>query len=179
MAFDFSAIRRFYKTNSLWWLWVSVVVVIADQLSKSYITATFDLHESLELFPFLDITYVQNTGAAFSFLRDAGGWQRWFFILLSSGVSIGLMVWIHTLPVTWRWLSIALSLVLGGALGNLVDRIRLGYVIDFIDFYYRTWHFPAFNVADSAISIGVVMLIIDSFWFNHASMGRHGSNIKF
>lgn len=155
-----------------------MLILILDQLSKYYIVDSFALYESLPVLPGLNITYVQNTGAAFSFLSDAGGWQRWFFIALSGGVSIGLVIWIYTLPVTWRWLAVALALVLGGALGNLLDRIMFGYVIDFIDVYYQKWHWPAFNVADSAISIGVVMLIIDTFWFDRASMGRHSGSIK-
>lgn len=166
------------KPSSLKWLLLSVLILILDQLSKYYIVHSFALYESLQVLPGLNITYVQNTGAAFSFLSDAGGWQRWFFIVLSGGVSIGLIIWIYTLPVTWRWLAVALALVLGGALGNLLDRVMFGYVIDFIDVYYQKWHWPAFNVADSAISIGVVMLIIDTFWFDRASMGRHSGNIK-
>lgn len=166
------------KSTSLKWLWISALVLILDQISKYYIVHSFTLYESLNLLPGLNFTYVHNTGAAFSFLSDAGGWQRWLFILLSSGVSIGLLIWMYSLPVTWRWLAVALALVLGGALGNLVDRIMYGYVIDFIDVYYQGWHWPAFNIADSAISIGVVMLIIDTFWFEHACMGRHNGNVK-
>lgn len=167
-----------FKTGSLKWLWVSVLIVVLDQISKYYIADTFVLFESMNLFPGLNITYVHNTGAAFSFLSSAGGWQRWLFIGLSSVVSIGLVYWIYTLPVTWRWLAVALALVLGGAVGNLIDRVMLGYVIDFIDVYYDKWHFPAFNVADSAISVGVVMLIIDTFWFDNINMGRHGRHVK-
>ena len=166
------------KSTSLKWLWISALVLILDQISKYYIVNSFILYESLYLFPGLNFTYVHNTGAAFSFLSNAGGWQRWLFIALSSAVSIGLLMWIYNLPVTWRWLAASLALVLGGALGNLVDRIIFGYVIDFIDVYYRGWHWPAFNIADSAISIGVVMLIIDTFWFEHASMGRHNGDVK-
>lgn len=155
-----------------------MLVLILDQASKYWIVDVFALYESVSVLPGLNITYVQNTGAAFSFLSDAAGWQRWLFITLSSAVSIGLIVWIYTLPVTWRWLAAALALILGGAVGNLIDRIIHGYVIDFIDVYYGKWHFPAFNIADSAISIGVVMLIIDTFWFDNVCMGRHGGTIK-
>lgn len=166
------------KPGSLKWLWLSVLIVILDQITKIAIVDAFLLHESVAVFPGLNITYVQNPGAAFSFLSDAGGWQRWLFIALSSIVSIGLIIWLYTLPVTWRWLAAALALVLGGAIGNLIDRVLYGYVIDFIDVYYQDWHWPAFNVADSAISIGVIMLIIDTFWFDHVCMGRHGGNVK-
>jgi len=161
------------KSNSLKWLWLSILVLILDQLSKFYISHEFRLYESLQIIPGVNITYVQNTGAAFSFLRDAGGWQRWFFIAVSSGVSLTLIIWLYKLPGTRRWMAIALSLVLGGAVGNLTDRILYGYVIDFVDVYYQKWHWPAFNVADSAISIGVIMLIIDTFWFDYASVSMH------
>ncbi|MEX2353222.1 MAG: signal peptidase II, partial [Gammaproteobacteria bacterium] len=130
------------KKNAIKWVWLSVIIVILDQLTKFYITQGFQLHESLPLFPGLNITYVRNTGAAFSFLQDAGGWQRWFFITVSSGVSIALIIWLYNLSVANRWLAVALALVLGGAAGNLIDRVMFGYVIDFIDVYYDTWHWP-------------------------------------
>jgi signal peptidase II len=155
-----------------------MMIVIADQLSKYYISHQFDLYESLRLIPGLNITYVHNTGAAFSFLSDAGGWQRWLFIGLSGGISLLLIFWLKRHPATGVWLAIALALILGGAVGNMIDRVVLGYVIDFIDVYYNDWHWPAFNVADSAISTGVVMLIIDSFWFDHASVSTHSGNLK-
>jgi signal peptidase II len=163
--------------NSLIWLWLSALVIILDQLSKYAMTQWLVYHQPENLFPGLNLTLVHNTGAAFSFLSEAGGWQRWFFIVLTSGISIALLVWLKTLPRQRRWLGAALALVLGGALGNLWDRINLGYVIDFIDVYYKTWHWPAFNVADSAICIGAVMLIIDAIWFDQAevSTGRKGS----
>jgi signal peptidase II len=167
------------KLNSLKWVWLSVIIVILDQLTKQFIIGEFTLYESVRIIPGLNITYVQNTGAAFSFLRDAGGWQRWFFIVVSGLVSISLVFWLYNLPALRRWLAIALSLILGGAVGNLVDRFMYGYVIDFIDAYYQRWHWPAFNVADSAISIGVVMLIIDTFWFDYASVSvRSGEKRK-
>jgi signal peptidase II len=166
------------KSNKIRWVWLSIVIVILDQLTKIYIDQQFQLYESLAVMPGLNITYVQNTGAAFSFLRDAGGWQRWFFIVVSSGVSIALLIWLYGLPGGKRWLAIALALILGGAVGNLIDRVLYGYVIDFIDVYYNSWHWPAFNVADAAISIGAVMLIIDTFWLDHASMSTHSGNYK-
>ena len=115
---------------------------------------------------------MHNTGAAFSFLSQAGGWQRWFFIGLASIISFAIVVWMHGLPNDKRWLLAALALVLGGALGNLLDRFNYGYVIDFIEVYlsFLPWRifnpWPAFNVADSAIFIGAIMLVIDAFWFN-------------
>ena len=115
------------------------------------------------MFPVLDITLMHNVGAAFSFLADASGWQRWFFIALSSIVSIGLTVWLLRLPrEARRLLALGLALVLGGALGNLIDRIRLGSVVDFINFHWNQAYFPAFNVADSAITIGAACLLLDA-----------------
>ena len=166
------------KSSAIKWVWLSLVIVILDQLTKYYISHQFNLFESLSIMPGLNITYVHNTGAAFSFLSDAGGWQRWFFIILSSAISLVLVFWLKNHPSTGLWLAIALALILGGALGNLIDRLLLGYVIDFIDIFYKKWHWPAFNVADSAISIGVIMLIIDSFWFDHAEVSTHSGYIK-
>jgi signal peptidase II len=156
------------KQSCIKWVWLSLLVIIIDQISKYLIVQNFQYYDPYALWPGLNITLVHNTGAAFSLLSDAGGWQRWFFMLLSSSVTIALLVWLRTLePHRW-WLAASLALILGGAAGNLIDRVLLGYVIDFIDVYYKTWHFPAFNAADSAISTGAVMLIIDAFWFDEA-----------
>ncbi len=143
------------------WLWLTVLVIILDQASKLLIDHHLELYESIKLIPFFQLTYVRNTGAAFSFLAQAGGWQRWFFIILSISASIAICYWLKNMPKDRHWESAAWALVLGGALGNLIDRIAYGYVIDFLDAYYQHWHFPAFNVADSAITIGVGMLLID------------------
>ncbi len=143
-------------------LWLSLLVVVLDQLTK-YLAAQFlQYSEPVNILPGFNLTLLHNTGAAFSFLRDAGGWQRWFFITLSTVVSIAIFIWLYTLPARKRWLACGLSLILGGAIGNLWDRIALGYVIDFIDVYYRHWHWPAFNIADSAITVGAVILFIDA-----------------
>lgn len=158
------------RESSIRWVWLSVFVVVLDQFVKYLASIYLSYHEPVTIFPGFALTLVHNTGAAFSFLRDAGGWQRWFFMCLSGGVSIALVVWLYRLPPRNRWLACSLALVLGGAVGNLWDRITLGYVIDFIDIYYRQWHWPAFNVADSAISIGAVMLIIDALWFDRATI---------
>jgi len=155
-----------------------MAIVLLDQLTKYSISHSFSLYETIQVFPGLNITYVHNTGAAFSFLSDAGGWQRWFFVSLSSVISIGLLVWMKNHPGTRMWMGISLALILGGAVGNLIDRIYLGYVIDFIDVYYDRWHWPVFNVADSAISTGIVMLIIDSFWFDHAELSTFSGEVK-
>ena len=144
------------------WLWLTALIVFLDQLTKQMVTASMRLYESIAVIPFFNITYVHNTGAAFSFLSDAGGWQRWFFAALAFVVSIIISVWLARLKKNEILLAISLSLILGGAIGNLIDRLLYGYVIDFLDVYYKTWHWPAFNVADSAITVGVVFLLLES-----------------
>ena len=134
-----------------------------DQVSKSAITGSMQLYQSIPVMPFFKLTYVHNTGAAFSFLSEAGGWQRWFFAALALVISGVIAVWLARLKHDETLLAVALSLVLGGAIGNLIDRLVYGYVIDFLDVYYQTWHWPAFNVADSAITIGVILMLMESF----------------
>jgi signal peptidase II len=158
------------KFSSLQWLWLSLVIIIADQITKHLVTKHLVYQQANEIISGLNLTLVHNTGAAFSFLSEAGGWQRWFFVILTSAVSLGLIYWLGTLAKQRIWLAAALALVLGGALGNLWDRIMLGYVIDFIDVYYAQWHWPAFNVADSSICAGAGMLIIDAIWFDQAEV---------
>jgi signal peptidase II len=111
--------------------------------------------------PLFNLTLVYNRGAAFSFLSQAGGWQRWFFAVLALVVSVGLVIWLRKLKRHEFYSAIGLTLILGGAIGNLIDRVRLGYVIDFLDVYYQQWHWPAFNIADSAITVGVMFLLLD------------------
>ncbi len=147
------------------WLGISFFVIVIDQLTKTWATDNLLFAQSVILTPFLNFTLLHNTGAAFSFLADAGGWQRWFFMGLAAIISIGLFIWILRLSAKQMWLGVALALILGGAIGNLIDRTIYGYVIDFIDLYYQQWHWPAFNVADSAISIGVFMLLIEALFF--------------
>ena len=150
--------------NMLRWLWLSLVVVALDQASKQLVEANLMVFETLPVIPFLNLTLAYNEGAAFSFLADQGGWQRWFFVLLAIVVTTVLVVWLARLRPTERMVGIALGLIIGGAVGNLIDRLLFGHVIDFIDAYYRDWHWPAFNLADSAIFIGVVLMLIDAFW---------------
>ncbi|HSG53349.1 MAG TPA: signal peptidase II [Rheinheimera sp.] len=145
----------------LWWL--VALVLLLDQLSKQVVIANMQLFDSIELLPVFNLTYVRNYGAAFSFLSDAGGWQRWFFTLIAVVISIVLAVWLAKNKPEQTKLNLALSLVLGGAIGNLIDRSVYGYVIDFLHVYYQNWHYPAFNIADSAICIGAALLIWDSF----------------
>jgi signal peptidase II len=147
------------------WLLLSALVVLADQLSKTYIVRHFLEFEFTTILPVLDITRMQNVGAAFSFLASASGWQRWVFIGLAVVVSIGITIWLLKLPRgTHALLAAGLALVLGGALGNVIDRIRLGYVIDFIHFHWDRAYFPAFNVADSAITVGAACLLLDALF---------------
>lgn len=146
----------------LYWLWLSLLVIVVDQLTKLWASSDLIYGRPVPLMPSLNLTLMHNTGAAFSFLNEAGGWQRWLFALIALVVSTVLILWLRRLTSAQRWLAGALALVLGGAIGNLIDRLYLGYVIDFVDAYYDKWHWPAFNVADSAIFVGVVMLIIDS-----------------
>jgi signal peptidase II len=145
------------------WLLLSAFVVLADQLSKAYIAHHYLEFEFTRILPVLDITCMHNVGAAFSFLASASGWQRWVFIGLAVVVSIGITAWLLKLPRgAHALLAAGLALVLGGALGNVIDRIRLGYVIDFIHFHWDRAYFPAFNVADSAITVGAAYLLLDA-----------------
>jgi len=144
------------------WLWLSALVLVLDQASKLWVDHVFQLHESLELVPFFNLTYLRNTGAAFSFLGDAGGWQRWLFMGLALAASGLLGRWLWTLQPGRHVEAAGIALILGGAVGNLIDRTLYGYVIDFFDFHVGTWHFAAFNVADSAITVGVGLLLLDS-----------------
>lgn len=145
------------------WLWLSLLAVILDQGSKLAIAGSMQLYESIQIMPFFKLTYVHNTGAAFSFLSEAGGWQRWFFAGLALAISVVIAVWLTRLNKHETLLAVALALVLGGAVGNLIDRLAYGYVIDFLDVYYGTWHWPAFNIADSAITLGVMLMLAESF----------------
>lgn len=158
--------RHKIRTGKLTWLWLSAVAVILDQLSKQLATAFLDYAKPVELLPVFDLTLQHNFGAAFSFLASAGGWQRWFFALLAAVVSVVLVIWLKRLKAHETWLAIALALVLGGALGNLYDRVVLGYVVDFISVHYQRYYFPAFNLADAAITLGAGMLIIDTIWLS-------------
>lgn len=143
------------------WLSLSVVVVILDQITKYTASTSLEMYKPIAVMPMFNWTLMHNTGAAFSFLADEGGWQRWFFAIIALVVSIVIVLWIKRLEQHEKWQAIALALILGGALGNVIDRIRLGYVVDFIDVYYQQWHWPAFNIADSAILIGVAMIIFE------------------
>ena len=154
--------------TSLWvWLGLALLVIVADQLTKTLIVGSFTLHESVAVTPFFNIVRAHNTGAAFSFLAGAAGWQRWFFVALGIAASV-FIVWMLRRHPDQTLFCFAVSLILGGALGNVIDRLLHGHVVDFLDFHFRflepifpQGHFPSFNVADSAITVGAACLILD------------------
>jgi len=147
-------------------LWISVLVIVLDQITKVMASSQLDYAVPVAVIPMFNFTLLHNTGAAFSFLSDAGGWQRWLFTVLALVISVVLFVWLKRLKPHEKLVGISLSLILGGAIGNVIDRILYGYVIDFLDVYYQDWHFPAFNIADSAITMGAAVLIFDSLFSN-------------
>jgi signal peptidase II len=145
------------------WLWLSLLVIVLDQVTKRWILNTLELFERIDVLPILDIIHLRNEGAAFSLLAQASGWQRWFFISVALVISMVILVWLRRLPARGQTLlASGLCLVLGGALGNVIDRVLYGSVVDFVYFNYERWYFPAFNVADAAITVGAGLLILDS-----------------
>jgi signal peptidase II len=157
--------RRWFslKAGASNWLWLGVTAMVLDQWTKSLIVARFEEFDRIVLLPVLELMRLHNEGAAFSFLSNAGGWQRWVFIGLGVAVSAGILVYLRRLPAKGQGLLAAgLSLILGGALGNVIDRVLLGHVVDFIRVHWNEHYFPAFNVADSAISVGAALIILDS-----------------
>jgi len=156
-------IKQLFAETGLRWLWLALVMLILDQVTKHIVVAKMDLYQSIQILPFFNLTHVHNYGAAFSFLGDAGGWQRWFFTAIAIGVSALILFWLKQSKKSEVLLPCAFALILSGALGNVYDRIVYGYVIDFLDVYYQNWHWPAFNIADSAICIGAALLIYDAF----------------
>lgn len=145
------------------WLGIAILVIVLDHLSKWWVSSIMELHQAIPIWPFFSLVRVHNYGAAFSFLADAGGWQRWFFIVIGivATIIIVRLLKTHAHEPRMAW---ALALVLGGALGNVIDRVILGYVVDFLYLHYREFAWPAFNIADSAISIGAAMLVWDSLF---------------
>jgi signal peptidase II len=156
------------------WLWLSAAVLVIDQITKLAADQFLTWGQPVPLLPFLNLTLLYNTGAAFSFLSQAGGWQRWFFIVLAAVISLVLLAWLRKLEPGQRVTAAGLALILGGALGNLIDRLVYGHVVDFIDFYYGSWHWPAFNVADSAITVGAGALIWESLFGRAPAGARQG-----
>jgi signal peptidase II len=144
------------------WLILIALIIAADQATKLWVLAALEPYQVIPVLPMFNLTLVFNQGAAFSFLADAGGWQRWFFAGLAVAVSVALLVWLKRLGEHERLTGAGLSLVAAGAVGNLIDRLAYGHVVDFLDVYWRSWHWPAFNVADSAITVGVALLLLDA-----------------
>jgi signal peptidase II len=146
-----------------YWIFIAVLIFALDRASKIIVLQNLLFEESINILPIFNLFFTFNAGAAFGFLNKAGGWQEWLFSGIAIAVSLFLMVWLFRIKTKDTWLKIALALVLGGTLGNLYDRIAYHHVIDFLDFFFKQWHYPTFNLADSAICIGAVMLITDIF----------------
>ncbi len=147
------------------WLWISFLVIVVDQITKYMAQSQLQLYQAIPVTSFFNITLAYNTGAAFSLFAHHSGWQRWMLTAVAIAASVMLFTWLRQLKKEERWQSCAIVLVLGGAIGNLIDRVLHGYVIDFLDFYWRAYHYPAFNVADSAITVGAIMLGLTLFAF--------------
>ena len=150
-------------STGLRWLWLTVVIIVADLAIKQLVLKELTLYEPHPVIPYFNIMYAQNFGAAFSFLADKGGWQRWFFAGIAIAISITLMVMMYRQSVKKRLSNIAYALIIGGAIGNLFDRLVHGFVVDYIDFYVGNWHWPTFNLADMAICIGAALVIFEGF----------------
>ncbi|MFW0055214.1 MAG: signal peptidase II [Coxiella endosymbiont of Dermacentor silvarum] len=148
------------RKTALTWLWLSVFIITIDQLTKYLVLHYLTFGSTVKNFSWLNLTLNYNTGAAFSFLSTESGWQVYFFSLIALIVVIFLIVWLSRTQRSDKWRALGFSLIVGGALGNFIDRVRLGYVIDFMDFHIKNWHYATFNVADSAICIGVFLLIV-------------------
>src|SRR5690606_14458964 len=144
-------------------LWLTLALIAIDQFTKQWVIRVFDLYESVAVMPYVNLTYVRNFGAAFSFLSDQGGWQRWLFTILAITFSVVLVIWLRrSTAFLWRQ-NVVFSLILAGAVGNVIDRLTYGFVIDFIDVYVKQWNRPAFTVAGSGITIGAILMLLESF----------------
>lgn len=146
------------------WSLIAAVTIALDQVSKWAAQAWLTYHEPVALLPVFNLTLSYNTGAAFSFLGSAGGWQRWLFTGFALAVSVFLVIWLRRLPAAERWQIAGLALILGGAVGNAIDRLAYGHVVDFIHVHWGDWHYPIFNIADSAITVGVVLVLVHAFF---------------
>lgn len=153
--------RKLFTQTGWRFLWLSVLALVLDQYTKQLVLQSIELYQSIQVTGFFNLTYIRNYGAAFSFLSNEGGWQRWFFTLVAIVVSGLILWWLKQAKPQQTLLPIAFSLILGGALGNLYDRLAYGYVVDFLDFYINDLHWPAFNIADSAICLGAILLVVD------------------
>lgn len=154
-----------WRQSGVAMLWLSGLVVLLDQVTKQWILNNVAyMSERIQVLPFFDIIHVRNFGAAFSFLSDQGGWQKFLFVSLALLISVGLGFMMRRQPKSMKRVNIAFALIIGGAIGNVIDRIWLGSVVDFLDFYYGSYHWPAFNIADSAIVLGAITMVVDSFF---------------
>ena len=151
------------RVKALRWYLLALAIVLLDQFTKELASAQLDYGRPVEVFSWFNLTLQHNTGAAFSFLSNAGGWQRYFFSAIAVVISAGLVIWLYVMLRTQLLLALSLALILGGALGNLWDRLVQGYVVDFISVHYGGYYFPAFNLADSAITVGAVLMLLDSY----------------
>lgn len=146
------------SVKNVYWLWLAALVIVSDQITKQMVIRSIEHFEGVPVLPFLNLVHLQNRGAAFSMMSDM---PPIFFVLLGVAVSVGILIWLRRNPHGQRLLASGLSLILGGALGNVIDRVRLGHVTDFVDFHVGGWHFAAFNIADAGITIGAGLLILD------------------
>jgi len=165
----------FHEKTAFYWVWLSAFVVALDQLTKWYVVGRFQLYEILPVGPYLDLTRLHNEGAAFGLLAEAGGWQRWFFLVLAGAIALAILWWLRSLPARGQnWLAIGLALILGGAVGNAYDRFMDGHVVDYLHFHWGDHFFPAFNVADIGITTGAIMLVIDALLSSRRSRAAAG-----
>jgi signal peptidase II len=146
-----------------YWIVIAIIAFILDRVTKTMVLNNLQFHEPVNVLPILNLFFTFNAGSAFGFLNSAGGWQEWLFIGIATIVSVSLVIWQNRIDTTHIWLKIALALILGGTLGNLYDRIFFHHVIDFLDFYFKQWHFATFNMADTAICTGALMLAVNTF----------------
>ncbi|WP_198677911.1 signal peptidase II [Aliidiomarina shirensis] len=157
--------QQWQQSGWHWW-WLVALLIVADQFSKWLILENMPLYSRINVLPFFDLVYVRNYGAAFSFLSDQSGWQRWFFTAIAVVISVVLIVMLRRQPKSMKAANLGFGLIVAGAIGNVIDRINYGYVVDFLDVYVGTYHWPAFNVADSCIVIGAGLIIFDGFFSN-------------
>ncbi|WP_409359754.1 signal peptidase II [Lonsdalea britannica] len=162
------------KSTGLRWLWLALVVLVVDLGSKQWVMTHFQLGESLPLIPFFNLTYAHNPGAAFSFLADKDGWQRWFFAVIALAITAALLVLMYRSSASQKLNNMAYAMIIGGAVGNLTDRIVHGYVIDFVDFYINDWHYPIFNIADAGICIGALLIVLEGFFVSSEKKKAEG-----
>ena len=160
------------SVRARWGYAIALAIIVADQWTKWLASSSLQYRVPVEITSWFDLMLAHNSGAAFSFLAGAGGWQRWFFAVIALLVSAVMVVWLARLPRARYWVGCALGLVLGGGLGNLWDRLQHGYVVDFISLHYGGWYWPAFNIADSAISVGAAILVLDSLFHRDEAGAR-------